>query len=267
MRRTKTTTALALTGAVALASGAYAIGSQAGDGDAIAAKNGNSTARGYGGPPFGGPGHGWRGGGPPMLQGLADRLGVKEADLQAALEDIRKDKVGDRRDEFARQLADALGIDVAKVTAAFEKLGPKGGRHQDFAAALAKKLGVSTAKVQQAFDQQRARRGDLDAFAKALGVTPEKLRQAFESLRADHPRDRRPGRRGPGTAALAKALGVSQAKLRAALEKVRAAHEADEQKERDAFAQALADRLNIDVQKVKDALDDFTPRFGERHHP
>jgi hypothetical protein len=250
MRRTKTTTALALTGAVALASGAYALGSQAGDGDAVAAK---SPAQGYGGPPFGGRGRGWRGGGPPMLQGLADRLGVDESDLQAALEDIRSS----RHDDFAQQLADALGIDVAKVTAAFDKLRPRpGDRRQDLAAALAKKLGVTTAKVRKAFEQQRGRHGDPEALAKALGVTPEKLRQAFESLRPRH-RDR------PDTAGLAKALGVSQAKLDAALDKVKAAA----QKERDAFAQALADRLNIDVQKVEDALGDFRPRFGRRHHP
>jgi hypothetical protein len=258
MKRTKITTALALTGAVALASGAYALGSQAGDGDAVAARGGGSAVVGYGGPPFGG--RGPDGGRPEMLQGLADRLGVKEADLHAALQDIRKDKLGDRRDEFAKQLAAALGIDAAKVIAAFDKLRPA-RPHEDFAAALAKKLGVSTAKVRNAFDQQRGRRPDPDAIAKALGVTPEKLRQAFESLHGDHRRG--PGRRGPDSAALAKALGVTQAKLDAALEKVRKAHEATEQKERDAFAQALADRLNIDVQKVKDAL----PDPGMRHHP
>ncbi len=252
MRRTKTTTALALTGAVALASGAYALGSQAGDGDAVAAKNANPSALGYGGPPPGRPGHGWRGGGPPMLEGLADRLGVDESDLQAALEDLRKD----HGDDFAQQLADALGIDVSKVTAAFDKLRPRpGDRHADFAAALAKKLGVTTAAVRKAFDQGRR---DPQAVAKALGVTPEKLRQAFESLRPRH------HRRGPDTAAMAKALGVSQAKLKAALDKVKAAG----QQERDAFAKELADRLNIDVQKVEDALTDLRPpRFGGRHHP
>ena len=118
---------------------------------------------------------------------------------------------------------------------------------------------MSTAAVRKAFDQGRR---DPQALAKALGVTPEKLRQAFESLRPRH------HRHGPDTAALAKALGVSQAKLKAALDKVKAAHEAQEQKQRDAFARALADRLNIDVQKVEDALDDFGPRFGGgRHHP
>ena len=56
----------------------------------------------------------------------------------------------------------------------------------------------------------------------------------------------------------------SQAKLKAALDKVKAAG----QQERDAFAKELADRLNIDVQKVEDALTDLRPpRFGGRHHP
>ena len=252
MRRTKTTTALAVAGAVALASGAYALGSQTGDGDAVAARNGIPPALGYGGPPPAGPGHRWRGGGgPPMLEGLAARLGVDESDLQAALEDIRKD----HGDDFARQLAAALGVDVSKVTAAFDKLRPgRGDRHADIAAALAKKLGVSTATVRKAFTQGRR---DPQALATALGVTPEKLRQAFESLR---PREHR----GHGIAALARALGVSQAQLDAALDEVKAA----ERKRRDAFAQELADRLNIDVQKVEDALGDLRPpRFGGRHHP
>jgi transcriptional regulator with XRE-family HTH domain len=266
MRRTKQTTVLALTGAVALASGAYALGSQAGDGSAEAAKNpANAAPQGYGGHPFGGPPGRFRAG-PPNLQSLADRLGVKEADLQAALEDIRK-SLGDRRDELAQELADALGIDVSKVTAAFDKLRPPRPDHPrgDFAAALAKQLGLSTAKVQKALDQQRNARGGPDALAKALGVSAEKLRQAFAQLWRDRPHG--PDRPRPDTAALAKALGVTQAQLKAAFDKVKAAHEADRDKLRDEFAQQLADRLHIDVQKVKDALDDFAPPFGGRHHP
>jgi UDP-N-acetylmuramyl pentapeptide synthase len=168
---------------------------------------------------------------------------------------------------MAQALADALGIDVAKVNAAFDKLRPGPGRRKDdFAAALAKKLGLSTAKVQSALAARRDHRGDPAALAKALGVTQEKLRRAFESLRPDHgPRGGR-DHRGPESAALAKALGVTQAQLNAAFDKLMAAHEADEKKRRDEFAQKLADKLNIDVAKVKAALDDFAPPFG-RHHP
>jgi transcriptional regulator with XRE-family HTH domain len=265
MRKSKQTTALALAGAVALASGAYALGSQAGNGSAEAAKGTTQTPAPYGAP---GPGRGF--GHPPGerpdLSTLATKLGVSEATLQKALEDLRADRpnLQDKRDQMGQDLADALGIPVAKVQAAFDKLKVgRDDRKDDFVAALAKELGLSTAKVQSALGAQRDHRGDPAALAKALGVSEQKLRQAFESLRPGH--GPRGDHRGPDSAALAKALGVTQAQLNAAFDKLRAAHEADEAKLRDQFAQKLADKLNIDVAKVKDALDDFAP-FG-RHHP
>jgi len=264
MTRGKRTTTFVLAGAVALASGAYALGSQAGDGDAVAAKTQSQTA-----PPYGPPGRGFGHppGARPDLSALANRLGVKEADLRAALEDLRPDRP-DRRDQLAQGLADALGIDVAKVNQAFDKLKAKrDDRKDDFAAALAEKLGLSTAKVQSALDAQRDHRGDPGALADALGVSPQKLRDAFAALWRDHgPRGARDHRRGPAPAALAKALGVTPAQLKAAFDKLEKAHQDDIAKLRDQFAQRLADRLHIDVAKVKDALDDFAPPFG-RHHP
>src|SRR4051794_41259354 len=80
------TTAAALAGAAVLATGAYAIGSQEGGGGADAATAG---ARGFGpyGPP---PGAGFRGGpGGPRLPALAQKLGVSEEKLRAALQDVR----------------------------------------------------------------------------------------------------------------------------------------------------------------------------------
>jgi transcriptional regulator with XRE-family HTH domain len=204
-----------------------------------------------------------RGGGPgERLNGLADRLGVSEAALRKALTDLAKE----HRDDMAQELADALGIDVAKVQSAFDKLRPKrdarrGDRRDDFAQALAKELNLSEAKVKAALDKQRDHRGDPSALADALGVSTAKLRDALASLFRDHrpgPRGR-PGGPGAGEDALAKALGVTPAKLRAAFEKLR-----DEK--RDAFADALATKLNIDAAKVKDALDDAAPfGFGHRH--
>lgn len=262
MTSSKQTVALALTGAVALASGAYAIGSQAGGGDAAAANPSGNAAAPYGpGPGFG---HGFgpdRGPGRPDLTGLADRLGVKEADLRKALDELRPAKGADPhgpRGDLPQELADALGIDVSKVTAALDKLRPQHEErdHADLAAALAKKLGLSTAKVQQALDSQRDRRGSRDGLAKALGVSPAKLRQAFAGLWRGHGRDER---RGPATAALAKELGVTQAKLEAAFGTLRAAKEKEFQARFDTFAKQLADKLGLDVSKVKSALE--TPRM------
>jgi DNA-binding MarR family transcriptional regulator len=256
MTRGKRTTAFALAGAVALASGAYALGSQAGDGSAAAAKTTN--APGYG-PPPGARGHEGPG---EHLDALADRLGVKPADLRAALEDIAKA----HRADFAQKLADALGIDRAKVDAAFAKLRANGPDHaaghdrrHDFAQDLADALNLSVDKVQAALDKQRDHRGDPAALAKELGVSAAQLRQAFAKVFRDH-RPGGPGRPpGPREDALAKALGVTPAKLRAAFDKLRS----ELGKERDAFAQELADRLNIDVAKVKAALPDGLGR----HHP
>jgi DNA-binding transcriptional MerR regulator len=260
MKSSKQTAALALTGAVALASGAYALGSQTGDGDAVAAKNLGGTAA-AGAPPFH---HDFRGG-PAMADDLADRLGVDADKLRAALEDLRGQLPGPDtlRDDFAQDLADALGIDVAKVQAALDKVKPtRERRHEhfdEFAGALAKQLGLSTSKVRSALESARDDRKDPAALADALGVSQAKLRQAFAALWRDH----RPGRierheRGPAPAALAKALGVTQAQLEAAFDKVKAAHEKEMTARRDAFAEALAKRLGLDVSKVKKALE--TPR-------
>jgi energy-converting hydrogenase A subunit M len=262
MTRGTRTTAFALAGAVALASGAYALGSQAGDGSAVAARTNGANAPGYGPP---GRDH-WREGPGARFDGLADRLGVDPADLRNALDDIAKT----HRDDIAQKLADALGIDRAKVDAAFAKLRPKGpdhpagdDRHHDFAQALADELNLSVDKVQAALDKQRDHRSDPAALAKALGVSTAKLRQAFANVFRDH-RHAGPGRpAGPREDALADALGVTPAKLRAAFEKLRANLDS----ERDAFAAELAKRLNLDVAKVKDALGALLPHGFGRHHP
>jgi AraC-like DNA-binding protein len=269
MTRGKQTTALALAGAVALASGAYALGTQVDDGNAAAANNGNGKAAPAfaGGPGFG---HGPRGfgGGPrgfghgpggPVFDGLADKLGVSEAKLRAALEDIAKT----HRTDFAQKLADALKIDRAKVDAAFDKLRPKRPDRprapRAFAAALAKELGVTTAKVQAALAKHRDNPTSPDELAKELGVTEQQLHDAFHAVMGKI-RPRGPGVR-PGLDNLAEELGVTKAQLDAAFDKLRAQHE----DLRDQFAQELATKLGISVEKVQDAIDDFRP-FG-RHHP
>jgi hypothetical protein len=261
MIRGKQTTAVALVGAVALASGAYTLGTQS-DGSANAANKANAT------PPYGygvGPRPGFRGGPRPGFDQLADKLGVSEADLRAALEDIGADHEK-LRDQFASELADALGIDESKVTAALDKARPERPDRprlrapRALAAALAKELGLSTDKVLGALEQQRGHRGDPGDLAQALGVSEAKLRAAFHDVMGTL-RPHAPGRPfRQGFANLAKELGVTQAKLEAALKEVRDAHKDD-------LAQKLADRLKIDVAKVKDALDDLGPIGFGRHHP
>jgi hypothetical protein len=152
MRNPKTKTAAALAGAVALASGAYALGTQS-DGSAVAAGErpslfaGDRPALAVHGPdhhPFG-------------LDRLADRLGVEEEALREALEDVRGSLPGPHKlhDDFAKQLADELGTTEAKVEAALERIRERQekafeDRHDAFAEALAKRLNLDADKVEEA---------------------------------------------------------------------------------------------------------------------
>jgi hypothetical protein len=140
--------ALALTGAVALASGAYALGSQVDDGSASAAGSNDRPAFVHHGPgrPFG-------------LEGLADRLGVDEDKLRNALEDIGSAAPDprDHRDDFAKALADELGTTEAKVEAALERVHEKfeqemKDRHDALAEQLAKRLNLDVSKVKDALE-------------------------------------------------------------------------------------------------------------------
>ena len=279
--RTKKT-AVALSGALALASGAYALGSQTGDGTALAGGNTTSSPR------SAGP----HGPGPRDLSGIAGQLGVTEAKLRAALEDLRPDRGAakdERRAELAKPLAAELGLDEAKVTAALEKFHGdrkvvrrerRGDRVQRFDEALAAKLGVDAAKVRSAFDALKPgpNRGvdkpALADLAKQIGVTEAKLRSALADLRPG-PRPRRGGRAfghgprpvGPGgpphVAALAKELGVTQAKLRAALLKIRTDLAKQHEAERDAFVSKLAAKLGVSEAKIKDVIGS-KPHHGRR---
>jgi hypothetical protein len=152
MRNPKQKTAIVLTGAVALASGAYALGSQT-DGAAEAA--GDRTGYFHGGPGHP-PGAGFG------LGRLADRLGVDEDELRDALEDVRgslpdRDEV---RGDFAKELADELGTTQAKVEAALERIREKheqafADRRDALAEALAKRLNLDADKVKAALQAPR----------------------------------------------------------------------------------------------------------------
>jgi AraC-like DNA-binding protein len=257
MANRKQTTAFALAGAVALASGAYALGAQADDGSVEAAKRARDEVA------FGhafGPGRPGAPGFRPGFDNLADRLGVDEDELREALEDI----ASERKDDLAQRLAAALGIDRAKVEQALENMRPERPARprmrapEAFAAALAKELGLGTERVQSALEKRRGHPGDPADLAADLGVSEQKLREAFHAVFG---KLRPPG--GPGFGNLAKELGVTPAQLDAAFEKLR--EQRDEL--RDEFAKELADRLHLDPAKVQDALADLhPPRFG-RHHP
>ena len=149
--------------------------------------------------------------------------------------------------------------------------GPRDGRrHGDHAAdlsALAAKLGVSSSALKSALESLRPDRGDhaaeRDAMAQkladALNVDKAKVTAALAKVRPDRRGGPRDGAKGDDTAfltAFAKELGVSTADLKAALTKLRADHEATEKAERAAFAQKLADKLGISVDKVKSVFAD-----------
>jgi Clp amino terminal domain, pathogenicity island component len=152
MTTRKKQAAIALTGAVALASGAYALGSQAGGGTAGAAGTPDNPR-----PPAL-----VRAGGPHVefgLDRLADRLGVDESDLRDALEDVRPERPdpGDIRDGFAKTLADELGIEQSRVEAALERVREKAEdtfeqHRDDFAKRLADRLNLDQDKVEDALD-------------------------------------------------------------------------------------------------------------------
>jgi biotin operon repressor len=276
--RTKKTAA-ALTGALVLASGAYALGSQAGDGSALAGQNANATRP---GPGYGfGPGRpGFRGGPREALADAAKKLGVSEDKLIAALQKLRDERKGSMdalRTAFAKQLAAQLGISESKVEAALDKRvgdrmdrrklrrdGRRGDMRDAFAKQLATKLGLDAAKVRAALDASHKDRPgppDLSALASKLGVSEAKLRDALQSLRPPGPPggprpgfDRR-GHHGERLAALAKDLGVSQTKLKTALKAIRDDLQARRNTAIDAFAADLAKELGVSKAKVDDVID------------
>jgi ClpA/ClpB-like protein len=289
------------TAAVVLTSGAYALGTQAGDGGALASgsrvaaagspaaantavgavavSNSNGTTTRTFGRHGGQGGRGFGFG----LDNIAQRLGVSTTALQNALKAIRDEKTpAQRRTDFINALAAALGKPADQVTSAVNSVlpdrgaGRPGDRRGDFAAALAKALGVDEAKVQAGLDslRQQFRNGNRDrdhsgrrggrrafgddlvnAIAKSTGVDAAKVRSALQSLKPD--RGDRHGGRDDLRQKLATALGVTTDQLQTALDKVAT-------DTRNAFATELAQKLNIDVQKVQDVLKDF-PGPGRRH--
>jgi transcriptional regulator with XRE-family HTH domain len=270
-----------LVGGVALSSGAYALGTQSGDGGAVAAGTSSpSPAAGSGttitqrrdrGP------HGFGRRGDLGLSTLAGRLGVSQTALRDALRALLTGKTPEqRRAELTQALATALNKPAPDVQSALDSALPdRRGRKDDLSAAIAKELGVDAAKVQAAFDKLgqglRGRRGNgngdrrgdprtalVDAIASATGADAARVRAALDKVRQDLA-PRRGDRRGDARQRLADALKVTPEQLQAAFDKVRT-------DQRNAFATALAQRLSIDVAKVQSALQALPRLGGGRHH-
>src|SRR4051794_34466066 len=136
-------TVLAVVGAALLASGAYALGSQAGGGSASAHGAGQPSgyATGFERHRFHDRAAGLG------LDALANKLGVSTDQLRTALQGVRRD-LAPQRGDLATKLADALGVTPDKVRAAFEKI--RTDARKAFVAALAKRLNLDQSKVEQA---------------------------------------------------------------------------------------------------------------------
>jgi energy-converting hydrogenase A subunit M len=150
MTTRKHKTAIALTGAVALASGAYALGSQAGGGTASADDPSRPAVPAL---------RAHLPGGPFGLDRIADRLGVDESDLRDALEDVRSQlpQPGDVRDDFAAELARELGVEEQEVEAALERIRDRTEREFEqrrdaLVERLADRLNLDADEVREALD-------------------------------------------------------------------------------------------------------------------
>jgi hypothetical protein len=184
MRTSKAAIAAILAGAVALASAAYGIGTQSGDGTAAARDDGERGSR---------SGGAWQLPPPPGFEDLAEELGVDEDELRDALADFHEREDAERRDTFAGALAEALGKPVEEVRAALDEVGPDEGMRPGCAPdvslrRLAAELDVTGSELREALRETRAGvdssfekdREDLVAFlADRLGLSEDEVEEAL----------------------------------------------------------------------------------------
>jgi transcription initiation factor IIE alpha subunit len=227
---------------VALASVAYAVGSESGDGSAVADSF---------------PTH-------PAGDRLADALGVDSSELRKALRDFHEQHARERRDDFTNRLAQALDKSADEVRAALDGLADK--RHTRFSRQLAEQLGIDEAKVRSALDELRDERphgpfGFAAALAGKLGVDPADVEDALRALRPEPPLHRHHGREP--LRELASALEVTRGELREALRELRAEVESTLEQGRAELVAFLADRFGLSEAEVEKALPEF-PRPPHR---
>ena len=256
------TSIIVVGGALAIASVGYGLGTQAGDGNAIAdsaSQDGGSQERHLG------PGVAFERGAPPGFSALATKLGVDADKLAQAMRDFHESQEADRRDEFTNKLAKALGISSDKVKSALDGLHQ---RSEDrFAGRLADALGVDANSVKTALDKLKdngpVRFGDFaQKLAEELNLDVSDVRAALIKVRPFHeePRGERHGHDAAPQRQLATALGVSRADLRAAFRQLQRGAENGWEEHQKELAGFLADRFNLDANKVSDALQAAAPQ-------
>jgi biotin operon repressor len=222
MRSPRKPTIIVVGGALAIASVAYGLGTQADDGTAVA----DSAAEASKSRDGGRPGFFMRAV-PPGFDNLADELGVDADELQDALRDFHDQEHADRREELSAKLAKALGISQDKVEQALEALDKRMESRRD-----------RVMKAAPPPPDGAPHRGvrhwrpflPLRQLANELDVTRAELRKALRELRPD-----RPGK--------------------------------DFEAQQEELVQFLADRFDLDVDKVTDALGELRPPVGSRHRP
>ena len=253
----KRTTIIVVGGALAIASVGYGLGAQADDGTAIAdssAQDGSSQER------HAGPGFAFHRGAPPGFSALAAKLGVDSTKLAQAMRDFHESQEASRRDEFTQKLAKALGISSDKVKSVLDGLGQR--REDRFAGRLAGALGVNADTVKSALgklkDDGPVRFGDFaQKLADELNLDVSDVRAALIEIRPFHGERHRPD--AAPLRQLATALDVSRADLRAAFRELRRSALNGWEEHQKELAQFLADRFNLDVGKVSDALEATAP--------
>ena len=257
------TTVIVVGGALAIASVGYGLGTQAGDGNAIADSSQDGQQERHTGARLL-----FERGAPPGFSDLAGKLGVDADELRQALRDFHDQEDSDRRDEFANKLADALGISADRVKSAFDGLHQK--REDRFAARLAAALGADTDKVKAALEKLKddgpVPFGEFaQTLADELGLDVSDVRAALMEIRPFHGFGHRHGE--APVRQLANALGVSRGDLRAGLRELRRSAATGWEQHQKELAQFLADRFDLDVDQVSDALAATAPPLMSPHRP
>jgi DNA-binding transcriptional MocR family regulator len=257
MRPQRRTTIIIVGGALAIASVGYGLGTQADDGTAVAD---SAQSRNGGAPPVFGRGA------PPGFSDLADKLGVDADALVRALRTFHDQQDADRRDELTKKLADALGVPSDRVRSAFDGLHQR--REDRFAGQLADALGANVDDVKAALDKLKddgpVQFGEFaQKLADELGLDEADVRAALMEIRPFHGGPHR--RPAMPLRQLASALDVSRADLRKAFRELqRSALNGWEQHNKE-LAQFLADRFDLDLDKVSDALAATAPPLSSPH--